>query len=164
MRRLIADPEFYEKSERHGKENRLTNDELVRLEMKCLAATGQLDNLHDFVTERKEDLLSLYDEIEKKKAAGERFEESEATRLFTQLMRVIALAHQHGVIHRQIHCAEKDIVDENKLEQTIYLTPAGSVRVFGWEEAFAASQAQIEQGQVVSKEMVNPSGYSSREL
>ena len=96
MRRLFADPEFYEKSERHGKENRLTNDELVRLEMKFLAVTGQLDNLHDFVTERKEDLLSLFDIIEKKKAAGERFEESEATRLFTQLMRVIALAHQHG--------------------------------------------------------------------
>ena len=32
----------------------------------------------------------------------ERFDESEATRLFTQLMHTIELAHQHGVIHRDI--------------------------------------------------------------
>ena len=82
-RRLMTEPDFYEKFKRHGKQNRLTNDELIRLEMKCLAATGQVENLYDIVTEHKDSMVSLYDEIEKKKAAGERFEESEATRLLT---------------------------------------------------------------------------------
>ena len=123
----------------------MTTDELIRLEMKCLAATQQVDNIHDFVVEIK-DLTSLYDVIEKKKEAGERFDECEATRLFTQLMHTIALAHQHGVIHRQIHCAEMDAYRFEKLDQTIYLTPVGNLRVLGWEQAFVASQAQIELG------------------